>query len=319
MNGNHFVARAFFLVTVLLGLGGAGCAGAGGAWSTAGFEQKAYGWKAKYAPGTRGKLLGEPWRLDNWEPGMDGTTLEQKRGDQYDAKVWVDENDDGKMDFGETSTKPLFDLKLTNTRDNGFIWVATRELSPGMASKDLDVLLNDFGASLLAGGNGSLAGGKLLGFVTTKKETRLGSRAAISEVVELASPDMVKADPQARTGKMLLVLSRFTYAEPIPTSTPTTETTENLDGSTTQTASPYTPKPRKRTGVLLLGYFNDMAHFHDHLKAFDDFLGRIAWMPPSDAPPKVPASPAPANPAPAEESSAQPGALPTKRTDASEI
>lgn len=92
---------------------------------------------------------------------------------------------------------------------------------------------------------------------------------------------------------------------------------------TTQTISPYAPKPRTRTGVLLVGYFNDVTHFHEHLTAFDDFLGRIAWMPPSDAPPKAPASPAPAKPAPAAlpgEKSAQPGApSPAKPTDASEI
>jgi hypothetical protein len=304
------------IVVAWIGFVVSGCATAsnGGAWTEAGFEEQTYRWKASYAASQK-ELLGPDWRLENWAPGMDGT-LEQTHGAGYYAQGWAGPNDDGDT---AQALPPAAELKFVSKRNDGVIWARTRVLSDDEAGKDLEVLVENYESGLLGGGPGSLAGGHMVGFATTRRATQLGGRAAVSEMLEVAGSLIIQVDPKARTGKLCIVLSKFTFKEPPP---PPDQSAPSA--TLGPAAAPKRRVARTRTAVLLVGYVNDMEHFHEGLATFDEFLSRIGWLdepPPGErAKPDVPSgSPAaapqeepekepekPASPPPSPETPPQP-------------
>jgi hypothetical protein len=99
------VSRRLWLVLALVV---AGC-GTGGAWSKDGFSQTTYGWKASY-PAGKTTLLGDDWRVDNWErpsyatDGSDAVAGE-KTGPGFTIDFAEDGNGDGKIDANESGRR----------------------------------------------------------------------------------------------------------------------------------------------------------------------------------------------------------------------
>jgi hypothetical protein len=297
-----------------------GCLTTSGRWNAEGFEERTYGWKARYARG-KTTLLGRDWRLDNWR--SEGGTLVAKDGPGYVATLQEDENRDGTIGADEQRQAFIYDLKFVNTRNNGVIWVQTRTMHPQDAEKDLGVLLGDYADSLA--GTGFYEQGSVFGlstvrarsfttFIGDRKEIRLGPHQALSASIEIAPTDRLRIAPGERSAKLRVVLTKFYFLESV----------ENSSGPLGGVGDRVPQAPivregnqpwRKQTAIMLVGYFNDMAHFDAGAQDFDGFATRLEWpiphpvetvpleiAPPTAAPPAAtPPTAAPPAPAPAPE------------------
>src|ERR1700733_8969236 len=91
-------------------------------------------------------------------------------------------------------------------------------------------------------------------FVGDRKDLRLGPHRAVRATIELAQTELLRSDPHSRAAKIGLVVTKFHYLEPVePSAVVATDAkpTVNEDGKLW----------RKRTAVLLVGYYNDVEHF----------------------------------------------------------
>ena len=292
-----------FVIVVVSLASAVGCTTPSGEWNAQGFQEKTYGWKASYPTGQT-HLLGADWQLDNWHD--ESGNLVAKDGPKYIANLEEDENRDGKIDPSETHKIHIFDLKYVNGRDNGVIWVQTRAMHPLDAARDLDVMLGNYADSLTGTGlyeNGSVFGVSTIKarsfttFVADRKEVRLGPHRALRAVIELAQTEHLRADPASRAAKIGVVLTKFYYLEPLEAGQGIPVADIKLlvnEGGRTW---------RRRTAVLLVGYYNDAEHFDRELPDFDAFVSRLAWPSPHPVadpspPPAAAASAAAAPPAP---------------------
>jgi hypothetical protein len=300
---------AWVTLAVTLAVAGCGTTKAG-AWDATGYKQATYGWMAPYPKGAEA-LLGPPWQLDNWTRNDMGQ-LEPKDGPKYVARLDDDENGNGVIDAGEAHKVPIYDLKFVSGRDNGVLWVQTRPLSPRDVDKDLDVLVGHYADSLAGTGlyeQGTVAGLATIRartfttFVTDKTETKLGPHPALAAVIELAEVDRLRADPSWRSAKIRLAVAKFDYQEALPDEVVTVD----IGGGNTSTTAEK--RWKKRTAVVLVGYYNDAEHFDAGLGSFDALVARIRWphqARTAGAKPTAAGPPEPPSSTPAEPSSATP-------------
>jgi hypothetical protein len=288
-----------------------GCGTSGGDWSAKGFEHKTLAWKATYADG-EDALLGPDWRLDNWEKDASGG-WRQKGGAGYAAVI--DEDGDGILDQHERSHRVhLDDLKFTNVRNNGIIWVKGRRLKDTEVGKDLDVLMENYVGALTDGA--SLPLRELKALVQSRSDVTLSAQPAITALVELKPR---KEEPEergtSRYAKVHLVMAKFDYL-----GEPKMITKSSGESSTGARVDEVVTGPRPRlTGLIVVGYVNDSERFDAGLADVAKLLERIELpnLPPTGAPkavarpkqalpaardpsapsaPKKPASSDPANP-----------------------
>jgi len=174
-------------------------------------------------------------------------------------------------------------------------------MHPLDASRDLEVLLGNYADSLAGTGlyeNGNVFGLSTLKarsfttFVGDRKEFRLGPHRALRAMIELAQTERLRAEPNSRAAKIGVVLTKFHYLEPIDAQGPGLLATD-LTGTVTEGGKLW----KKRTAVLLVGYYNDVEHFDRELPDFDAFVSRLAWPIPrpvvDPSPPPAPVTPAP--------------------------
>jgi hypothetical protein len=208
-------------------------------WTATGFEQRRYGWKAGYAEGT-GHFVSADWRL------REGT--------------------------GESGYTGRADLRFENLHNNGFIWTDTATLSIDEATKDLDVLFENYVGHLAQVGFGGRA------VIGSREEIKLGPYSAVSATLE-REPTAPEREGRVKTiaTKIRLVVTKFEYLE----------------------------RP-KRAGVtgercvafMVVGYANDSVRFDGGLEDFARFLGRTTWpSQPAGGNPVQPAIKAPSPPA----------------------
>ena len=258
---------------LILALAAAGF-GTGGAWSNEGFSQTTYGWKASYPSGAS-SLLGDDWRLDNWErqpsttPGDSSSTYGEKTGPGYTVS------------HGEGAAQYLYDLKFVHASDQGAIWIKTSPLEAGDARKSLETLTEGY---LRAKHDSavSLAG---LGFsvtaVTDRTETRLGGRRALAVSLNAS----VTSAPEGEPRRIDLLLTKYDYSW--TDMTPTTSTDGVGPPSTTRSVT------RVGTAFMVIGYVNTASRFDAARGDLDKLVARLSWSPsPSGgASPQTPATP----------------------------
>lgn len=236
--------------TVLaLALVGTGC-GTGGSWSSEGFTQSTFGWKATYAAG-QSSLLGADWRVDNWERGADGRYVE-KTGSGFT------------MGSGEEDY--LFDLKLAHVPDDAAIWIKTRSLSDADAKKSLEVLTD---AYLHAGSSARplVEMGYDAKAVTNRFETSVGSNRAL--VVSLDAHARGERSTELR--RIDLIVLKFNYARLESTSDAT---------PASGTAGPLPQGHSKiSTALMMIGYVNTASRFDLSRGDLDKLVTRLSWSP----------------------------------------
>ena len=129
-----------------------GCAESGGAIGPQGFDQSLYGYHVDYGNPANQTFLGPDWRVDNFQWDTTARAWKQKTGDAYVATRELDEDNDGTISPGEKSEEPIYDLRLTNTADNGVIWVKAHPLAFQDSGRDLGVVINNYADSLAGTG-----------------------------------------------------------------------------------------------------------------------------------------------------------------------
>src|SRR5205085_5223538 len=121
-------------------------------------------------------------------------------------------------------------------------------MHPLDADKDLGVLLGDYADSLA--GTGFYEQGSVFGlstirarsfttFISDRKDVRLGPHQALSASIEIAPTDRLRIDPQHRSAKLRVVLTKFYFLEPVDPAGP-------MGG--VQDTGPHVPIVREENG-----------------------------------------------------------------------
>ena len=144
-------------------------------WTATGFEQRRYGWKAAYASGGH-DFVSADWRLH-----------------------------EGSARSGYTGSA---NLSFENVHNNGFIWTDTSTLSMDEATKDLDVLFENYVGRLSELGFGGHA------VISSRDTIKLGPYAAVSATIQ-REPTAAEREGRAKTiaTQLRIVVTKFEYLE----------------------------------------------------------------------------------------------------------
>jgi hypothetical protein len=260
-------------------------------------------------------VLGGDWRLDNltWDDTSSGWV--QKPGGAYRATREQDKNGDGSISVDERNEEGIYDLKYVNTHDGGVIWTKAHPMLLSRASLDLDVMLENY-AELLSGegtywassifSTESLKTRKYVSFVVERTPIQVGPNLGVSAVIELAETERLRLDPNFRSSRLKIVLTKMAFRNP--------DNSPGPEGAQQETVRCGSSICNQGIALLVIGYYNDASHFAEHAAEFDDFVKRLSV--PADgempkrwrsrpvktqtaaAPPPPPAAPAPAAAAP---------------------
>jgi len=275
-----------------------GCAETGSTWNAAGYQQSVFGYAVAYRDAKARAMAGPDWQVDNYR--LDSTTnqWEEKTGADYMAYREQDLNQDGTISTGERVEEAIFDLRLTNKRNNGVLWSKAHPLLFEQSDRDLDVILDNYVDALA--GNGLYARGSLFGvertkarnfttFLVSKTIGRIGGRDALLGTIEIAEVDRLKQDPNHRTGVVRLALVKircFTVANcRLDGGLAMQGSSESVAmGAATDVELKRWPtidcrgKPcRARTGLLIVGYYNTPTYFAEGEAELDNLLSRITF------------------------------------------
>jgi len=269
-----------------------------------GYRHPDYAYSVKYRSAAS-DLLGADWLIENFT--NDGLGWVPKTGDKYVGSREIDWSDDGEIQSGERRRESFFDLRFSNRRDNGVIWVKAHPLPPKAAGLRLDVVLDNYADGLSGGAvyeslspyNTVVAKSRrFTTLVTDTAPATLGGHPAIKGTVEIADVDRIKVDSNHRDSKVRVYFAKFLY-EPGKMRIMPALADERAE--------------KQRIALLVVGYHNSAQYFDAHLKEFDEFVGRVAF-PPGVSPPDAQPLPAAASAQPA--LSASPPAAPATSASA---
>ena len=294
-----------------LGLGFALCAActpASGALGPQGYEQSLTKYRLNYADAANQKFLLGDWVLDNYSYDQVARKWTEKKGVQYRAERQLDEDGDGTISSAEKKSENIFDLRFVNSRDNAVIWLKVHPLQATYANVDLDVILEDYADGLE--GTGLFEQSTLFGlvhdkarhfttFMVKKEPTMLGPLPAIRGVVEIADVEKLRLDAAHRDSKAELLFAKVTYLEKLGIRKPTASRWPIVTEIGNQGHTVYSAQ---RTGLLVIGYYDDASRFESHVADLHALLDQIevpaSAIPPNATPLVLPKAPASAAPAP---------------------
>lgn len=231
------------------------------------------------APAAAG-LMPDGWKLDNFHED------EPKRSEAYQTVFHVDADGDGDADWDKT--EPAFELRFVHLRHAGVAWLRAVPVSHELAKKDLHVLVLGFVEGLAGGeyetlelspGRATTIEKRFASTLLNAEPCRLAAQECEAASIELANVDQLKLDPTYRSHKLMVVLTRtsFAYAP--------------VDGAATFPV------------YLVAGYSNQPSQFDAGLR---DFIGLLQHVEitghrgfsatPGSAVPAAPASAAPVAP-----------------------
>ena len=261
-----------------------GCASSG-ALGPNGYTQAQVKYQVTYSDPAKNSFLPEDWALDNYSYDSVKKSWVEKKGNQYRATRYLDEDGDGTISNSETHEENLFDLRFVNTRDNGVIWLKVHPMAFTDSKRDLDVVLENYADGLEGTGlfeQSTLFGTRTINarhfttFVVEKKPTTIGAVSAIRGTIEVADVDKLRLDSKHRDAKGALVFARIAYLTPAGI--------YFKEGDWPTVTEPGTGRSmHKRTGLLVIGYWADAARFDSHLPDFEALLSHIV-IPPEAVP-----------------------------------
>ncbi|HYQ46768.1 MAG TPA: hypothetical protein VER11_32585 [Polyangiaceae bacterium] len=297
------------------------CTKTNGAWGPQGYEQSMAKYRVNFADVNRKEFLPNDWRLDNYTYDAGSKKWHEKDGTQYRAERLLDEDGDGTITASETHTESIYDLRFVNNRDNAVIWLKVHPMDASQANLDLDVLLENYADGLA--GTGLFEQSSLFGlsvdkvrhftsFIVKKEPTALGKLPAIRGVIEIADLDKLRLDRTHRDSKAELVFAKVIYLEDLGPNKPSSSRWPIAEGMSSN--GQYVHYKAQRTGLLVIGYYDDATRFESHLPDLHALLERIevpdSAIPPNAEPPAKASSPTLATSAPGASSPA-PGASAT--------
>jgi len=250
-----------------------------GALGPTGYEQAIVKYKVAYADPAAKKFLPDDWALDNYAFNASNAKWKEKTGDRYRAERWLDEDGDGTISESEKTPENIFDLRFVNSRDGAAIWIKVHPLTVNASKRDLGVVLENYADGLA--GTGLFEQSGLFGlttdsarqyttFVVHKEPILLGPLAAIRGVIEIAEVEKLRLDSTHRDSKAELVFAKVAYLAPIARATKDSvwPVVDISSGGVKHSA-------QRRTGLLVIGYYDDAARFDSHLADFRSLLSRI--------------------------------------------
>ena len=273
-----------------------GCGHEGGALDPSGFRQDTYGYRVSYADAKLQSFLGADWLLDNYYPSERTGKLVAKGGDAYVATREFDADGNGQIEAGERSREDIYDLRFTNTHDDGVIWLKAHPLLASEAQRDLEVMVSDYADGLA--GEGLYAQSNLFSiersrarrfvtFVVDRTPIKVGPLQGLSATIEVAEAEKLKLDPAHRDSKIQIVfapLNFYTSKRARDGNWPVVD----VDGK----------QRHKRPGLFVAGYVDSAARFTDHLAEFAALLQRITFTSDYVVPDAPPVLPKPDTPGP---------------------
>lgn len=228
----------------------------------------------------------------------------------------MDEDGDGSISSSERKDESIFDLRFVNSRDNAVIWLKVHPLAPANADRDLEVILENYADGLAGAGlfeQSSLFGvandkvRQFTTFIVTKEPAKVRALPAIHGVLEIADVEKLRLDPKHRDSKAELVFAKVSYLEGLGHSPPNSSHSHVVNVGSDEYGKLYA---ERRTGLLVIGYYNDAVRFDSHVDDFHALWKRVR-IPAEAIPPGAvattissPAPDAPATPAPSAEPSA---------------
>jgi hypothetical protein len=300
---------------------GLACSSVGGVLGPTGYEQALVKYKLGYSDPAAKKFLPDEWALDNYAYNATKRTWSEKKGDEYQAERWLDEDGDGTVSPAERTPESVFDLRFVNAHDNAVIWLKVHPLAFSESKRDLEVVLENYADGLA--GTGLFEQSSLFNlkhdkarqyttFIVSKESTTIGALAAIKGVIEIADVERLRLDPTHRDSKAALVFAHVKYRKPV--------SPRGRGTSLWPTTSEGLRTFEERIGLLVMGYYDDATRFDSHLADFQALQSRLVVpaeaVPESNALPVLPppaAAPAPAAPPPA---TSTPGAPPASSAPA---
>jgi len=311
------MVNAKWCLVLCLIVGATGCASASGALGPDGYEQKLTKYRLNYTDASNKKFLSDDWVLDNYAYDSTKKEWSEKKGEQYRAKRYLDEDGDGTITRREQNDENVFDLRFVNSHDNAVIWFKVHPMGPSDSKRDLDVILENYADGLE--GTGLFEQSSLFGlahdkarhfttFIVKKEPAALGALPAIRGVIEIADVDKLRLEPTHRDSKAELVFAKVVYLQKL-SGKPNNPLWPVVVDSKSQLTSLYYAQ---RTGLLVVGYYDDAARFDSHVADLHALLAQIVI--PSDAVPPTTAKPptaVAAAPAPATAETPAPAAAET--------
>jgi len=110
-------------------------------------------------------------------------------------------------------------------------------------------------------------------FIVKKEPTSLGKLPAIRGVIEIADLDKLRLDRNHRDSKAELLFAKVTYLKDLGPARPRESRWPIVEG--TSSNGQYVHYKAQRTGLLVIGYYDDATRFESHLPDLHALLERI--------------------------------------------
>lgn len=255
-----------------------------GVFSPTGYVAPKYHYVVHYAVPAQDLLMPADWQIDNLYGK--GTHLSAKTGSDYQAKLFLDLNQNGVEQ--KVGTVQIYDLRFTNRRTAGVISLRTFPIDLDEKDKELRVLLDTLVENMSGGsydtvqlqGNLYLADEQhhYAAKILKSGAAVLGGQPAYYATIDISNLDRLRVNPKAVDERDMLVLVGSGY---------------RYDYGTRQQITHFPV-------LMLATYRNSPADFTASLPEFIAFLGRIQirnrigfkMLQPSPPPAAPPAKPA---------------------------
>jgi hypothetical protein len=127
---------------------------------------------------------------------------------------------------------------------------------------------------------------QFMSLLADRAPMQMGPNLAVSARIDLAEPERLRLDPKHRSSRLKIVFTKMAFQNPLGdhVETGTEQSTIRCGG---------THPCKQGMALLMIGYYNDAAHFDQHVGEFDDLVKRIALPPESLVPEKWRSRPVP--------------------------
>ncbi len=206
------------LSTVLLSVAALGCS-TFQTFRADGFHHEEYPLTVRSPPGApTGALISPEWRLDNYQVDEIGLPTKPKVGPDYEAKIAVDTDGDGKLD--QDVQVLAHDLLFRHRRNAGRIWLRALPISQALGETDLRVIMRAFEDAMAGAGYSvtSLDFGRVnveekrfAARLLESAPTTVSGQEAFAATFEVANVDQMALTKDARTERGRIVLVRTSY------------------------------------------------------------------------------------------------------------
>jgi hypothetical protein len=287
------LARSLALTVACLA---SGCATSGGTWNDAGYRQEYFGYEVAFRDAKTKAIAGADWQLENYRADSTASDLVEKTGPAYVAIREQDVDQDGTISESEKIEEPTYDLRLTNRKNNGVIWLKAHPFLPEDADQDLEVILANYADSLSGGGlyaQGNLFGverDKVRNFTSvlaSKQIAPVGSHDALVGTIEIAEVDRLKQDPGQRSGIVKVALVKIRCLTVGNCRRLSYRRARERELRRWPVVDCRGTPCHARTGLLVVGYYNTPEYFAAGVPDFEELLKRISF--PDAQPLPVPA------------------------------